>query len=179
MCLKHELVKNSHQLRSTNSVWVQSYFIRIKVSFEIYNGHSMLDFHGLTFLNSGFTNEKVEVIIQKWFSWTDRCKKTQGQGFESKTKDTFSSPSSSVSSHGMYRVLTPTMYRSRMACARQALSMDYEDGDRAKIRREGPSIRRDPSPFSRGRPGDYWLWFHPTVLVVDSYRINVSGCDNN
>ncbi len=63
------------------------------------------------------------------------------------------SPTSSAASHGMYRVLTPTMYRSRMACARQALSMDYEDGDRAKIRREGPSIRRDPSPFSRARPG--------------------------
>ena len=30
---------------------------------------------------------------------------------------------------GQYRVLTPTMYRSRMACTRQAISMEhYEKG---------------------------------------------------
>ena len=48
-----------------------------------------------------------------------------------------------------YRVLTPTMYRSRMACARQAVSMDYDDENgavkRARLRREGPAIR-GPSP---------------------------------
>ncbi len=48
-----------------------------------------------------------------------------------------------------YRVLTPTMYRSRMACARQAVSMDYDDENgavkRNRLRREGPAIR-GPSP---------------------------------
>jgi len=40
-----------------------------------------------------------------------------------------------------------------MASTRQAVSMDYDDVDRAKLRREGPCIRRDPSPFSACRPG--------------------------
>ena len=51
-----------------------------------------------------------------------------------------------------YRVLTPTMYRSRMASARQAVSMDYDDDSgavkKARLRREGPSMR-GPSPLLR------------------------------
>ncbi|XP_059089353.1 uncharacterized protein LOC131885344 [Tigriopus californicus] len=47
---------------------------------------------------------------------------------------------------GQYRVLTPTMYRSRMAATRQAISMDCEGSNTAKTRREGPSLRI-PSPF--------------------------------
>ena len=49
-----------------------------------------------------------------------------------------------------YRVLTPTMYRSRMACARQTVSMDYDDDSakKARLRREGPSMR-GPSPLLR------------------------------
>ena len=45
-----------------------------------------------------------------------------------------------------YRVLTPTMYRSRMASARQAVSMDYDDDSgavkKARLRREGRVVRR-------------------------------------
>ena len=51
---------------------------------------------------------------------------------------------------GQYRVLTPTMYRSRMMMAntRQAVSMDYENA--ARLRREGPSLRvSSSSPFQR------------------------------
>ena len=51
----------------------------------------------------------------------------------------------SSSTTGQYRVLTPTMYRSRMAAARQAVSMDYE-GSR------GPSMRAY-SPFQRPARG--------------------------
>ena len=51
-----------------------------------------------------------------------------------------------------YRVLTPTMYRSRMATARQAVSMDYDDDSgavkKARLRREGPAMR-GPSPLLR------------------------------
>lgn len=51
-----------------------------------------------------------------------------------------------------YRVLTPTMYRSRMASARQAVSMDYDDDSgmvkKARLRREGPAMR-GPSPLLR------------------------------
>ena len=51
-----------------------------------------------------------------------------------------------------YRVLTPTMYRSRMATARQAVSMDYDDDSgavkKARLRREGPALR-GPSPLLR------------------------------
>ena len=54
---------------------------------------------------------------------------------------------------GKYRVLTPTMYRSRMAATRQALSMDCEasssyNATSARHRREGPSLRV-PLPFQR------------------------------
>ena len=45
-----------------------------------------------------------------------------------------------------YRVLTPTMYRSRMASARQAVSMDYDDDSgavkKARLRREGRVVKR-------------------------------------
>jgi hypothetical protein len=51
-----------------------------------------------------------------------------------------------------YRVLTPTMYRSRMALARQAVSMDDDDENGAvkknRRRREGPAMR-GPSPLLR------------------------------
>ena len=44
------------------------------------------------------------------------------------------------------------MYRSRMASARQAVSMDYDDDSgvvkKARLRREGPAMR-GPSPLLR------------------------------